>query len=66
MLNNEIVENNYWMCECPVISNGDDYAGAQKYERLHYYREDLLKEYGNAIESTMHFFSSDLVLMMTS
>jgi len=51
MLNNEIVENNYWMCKCPGdIERVMIMPGAQKYERLHDYRQALLKEYDNAIE----------------
>lgn len=51
MLNNEIVENNYWMRDCP--GNAERVMimpGAQKYERLHDYRQALLNEYDDAIE----------------
>jgi hypothetical protein len=51
MLNNEIVENNYWMQECPRnIERVMIMPGAQKYARLHDYRQALLNEYDYAIE----------------
>ncbi len=51
VFNNEIVENNFWMQECPGdIERVMIMPGAQKYERLHQYRSALLKEYDEAIE----------------
>lgn len=51
LFNNEIVENNYWMQECPNnIERVMIMPGAQKYERLHEYRSALLNEYDEAIE----------------
>jgi len=53
MFNNEVVENNYWIQECP---DGIDIKrlmitpGGQKYQRLHNFRSALLSEYDQAKE----------------
>ncbi len=51
MYNNEMVENNYWIFECPPgIERVMITPGAEKYRRLHDYRQALLSEYDKTIE----------------
>lgn len=51
MYNNEMVENNYWISECPPgIERVIITPGSGKYRRLHDYRQALLSEYDRAIE----------------
>lgn len=48
---NEMVENNYWISECPPgIERVMITPGSGKYRRLHDYRQALLSEYDKTIE----------------
>lgn len=55
-LGNNMVENNAWICDPPSqVERIMITPGTAKYQRLHQYRTELLKEYDNAIEKHHSF-----------